>query len=287
MSDLDSYELNERSPGDPDMGDEEPPTEGEDVAGRRRVLIAIAACVLLVVVAGWWWWSRRDVAPEIAASPEQAAQAVVEPELEPEEEPSEPFAVPELDASDVVVRELAAALSANPEFAAWLINEDLVRRFVVAVDNIAEGQTPRAHLGFMAPKSGFRTWEAEGKLHISPTSFRRYDPVTEAFVSIDTKGAIGLFRRLEPLAQEAYRELGYPQQSFEDAVRRAAGMVLETPLTDGPIELEAAVRSYRFADPGLEALDPVQKQLLRFGPRNLEKIQTKVRALLQELDADS
>lgn len=282
MSDLDDFELNEQAP---DLDVESQTQSPDESGGRRRLAIVVAILVVLVAVVGGWLWSRQSRVEPLAESAEGAVEQIVEPPSVEMEEEAEPIDLPELDASDIVVRELAAALSAHPEFAAWLVNDELVRRFVVAADNIAEGETPRVHLGFMAPESGFRTWESEGGLHVSPTSYRRYDPITEAFISLDSEGSIELYRQLEPLAQQAYRDLGYPERRFEDVVRAAAQVVLDTPRTTGPVKLEAAVRSYRFADPRLEELAPVQKQLLRFGPRNLTKIQEKVQALLDALDS--
>ena len=282
MSDLDEFELNEQAS---DV-DSEPMTQSpDDGAERRRLVIAVAIVVVLVAVVGGWLWSRKARIEPVAEVAEEAVEQTAEPSSGEMAVEAEPIDLPDLDASDIVVRELAAALSSHPEFAAWLVNDELVRRFVVAADNIAEGETPRVHLGFMAPKSGFRTWESEGGLHVSPTSYRRYDPITEAFISLDSEGSIELYRQLEPLAQQAYRDLGYPDRSFEDVVRAAAKVVLDTPRTSGPVKLEPAVRSYKFADPGLEELAPVQKQLLRFGPRNLTKIQDKVQALLNALDS--
>ncbi len=39
------------------------------------------------------------------------------------------------------------------------------------------------------------------------------------------------------------------------------------------------VKTYRYVDPKLEALSPAQKQLLRMGPENAQKIQAKLREL--------
>jgi hypothetical protein len=284
MSDLDNFELNEPPPSHHD----EPSLSPDDKTGRRRrtlIVIVVLLIILAAVIAGWMWSRRTPSGSEVDAVAEEPAVQAEDALLEDTAEEVPPLELPSLDASDVLVRELAAALSANPQFASWLVNEDLVRRFVVAVDNIAEGESPRVHLGFMAPKSAFKAWESDGSLHVSPTSYRRYDAITEAFVSLDSQGSIELYRRLEPLVREAYRDLGYPQRSFEDVLRRAAEVVLDTPQITGPVELEAAVRSYRFADPQFEGLDPIQKQLLRFGPRNLGRIQAKVRALVLAMDA--
>ena len=60
-----------------------------------------------------------------------------------------------LRTSDAVVRELVSELSANPTLAAWLANEDLIRRFVAAVDNVANGISPTTQLDFMRPEGSF------------------------------------------------------------------------------------------------------------------------------------
>ena len=43
------------------------------------------------------------------------------------------------------------------------------------------------------------------------------------------------------------------------------------------------VSTYRFADPALEALGPVEKHLLRLGPANARAVQAKLRLLRASL----
>ena len=58
----------------------------------------------------------------------------------------EEIALPSLDESDSLVRNLVAALTSHPAFAAWLIPDQLVRTFVLVVDNVADGNNPAARL---------------------------------------------------------------------------------------------------------------------------------------------
>jgi hypothetical protein len=48
--------------------------------------------------------------------------------------------------------------------------------------------------------------------------------------------------------------------------------VLATPDLEGDIEVVQPKVYYQFADPNLESLKPLQKQLLRMGPQNLARI---------------
>ena len=72
------------------------------------------------------------------------------------------------------------------------MTEDLVRRFVVVVENIAEGETPRTHLGFMAPKDTFKSSRREDGIFLDPSGYRRYDTLTEVFSSLDSEGTAEL-----------------------------------------------------------------------------------------------
>ncbi|MDH3254998.1 MAG: DUF3014 domain-containing protein [Acidobacteriota bacterium] len=281
MKELDKYELS----GDTRSPDLEPPQDAVAGRGRWWIFVVVAIVALLTVAAGLFW-SRRSEPLDAAegADARPIASGVRSPGGLDAEQERQAEDLPALDASDELVRELARALSANPKLASWLVTDDIVRRFVVAVDNIGEGETPRAQLGFMAPPGSFRTSEQQGRTFIDPAGYRRYDVVAEVFSSLDTEGTVDLYRRLEPLIAQAYEDLGYPERRFDDALRRAARVVLDAPSVTGAIELEPAVRSFRFADERLENLDPVHKQLLRLGPQNLAKIQAKTKALLEVLE---
>jgi hypothetical protein len=192
--------------------------------------------------------------------------------------PPPPLILPELDESDEFVRPLVQALSSHPRIAAWLVNEGLVRRFVVVVDNVARGDSPSRHLPFLAPEGRFEVEEVAGKTVISEASRRRYDLLAAAIASLDTTGSVRLYRDLSPLFEEAYDELGNPD-TFEDALAAAIDRVLAVEVPDGEIAVAEGIESWTFAEARLERLGPVAKQLLRMGPDNAREIQGKLRTI--------
>jgi len=67
-------------------------------------------------------------------------------------------------------------------------------------------------------------------------------------------------------------------------LRAAIKEVLDTPEPgSGQIELQRVSLVYQFADPKLEALPPLQKQLLRMGPENSRRVKAYLRELAAAL----
>ncbi|MCG8589748.1 MAG: DUF3014 domain-containing protein [Proteobacteria bacterium] len=265
-------------------------------AARRRYL---AAAVLLgaAAVAGWSWWEQRtEPLPEVAAAPlpiQGATASASAPDRAPPRT-STPPAVAAAPREAETVAAVAATLPALDESDGWVRREllalwpdsilevpaaDLIRRFAVSVDNIADGGTPRKHLAFLAPKQRFRAVEREGRLYIDPASYARYDRLADAVAGLDVEAWWAGYRQAEPLVRQAHRELGYPDGDFDARLRTAVDLLLEVEPPSGPVELRRRALRYEFADSQLEWLAPAQKQLLRMGPRNARKIQAKLREL--------
>ncbi len=261
---------------EPRIDDPEPPDSF--AAKRRRSLWPwlIAAVLLVAAVLAWWLWSQRH--QQGAEPPPAAAEPTAQSEP-PAPEPEPPFELPALAQSDEIVARLVGALSAHPELTRWLAHEALIERFVAATDNIAEGRSPRSHFEFAAPKKGFRTVERGGELTIDPSSYQRYDTIAAIIRSLDTTGSVQLIGQLEPLFDQAYADLGYPQGNFRATLIEAIDALLAVPVRETPIELKAKITSYEFSDPKLEKLTAAQKHLLRMGPNNIQGIQAKLREL--------
>jgi len=200
---------------------------------------------------------------------------------------SERLAGTTLKTSDVIVRELVSELSANPKLAAWLANEDLVRRFVAATDNTANGISPTSQLDFMRPKGKFQVVEQGDEITIDPKSFDRYDLATQVFVSLDTEGTVALYRELEPLIDDAYAEISPPGSRFSDRLDAAIDELLEVTPPSGHPELRRKVVTYVYVDESLEGLSGAQRQLLRMGPENVLLIKAKLRDLKAGLQSNS
>lgn len=247
---------------------------------QKKVLAAGIVFVLLIAAAAvvyyFFIYSKPQKTEE--TEPVVQEQPVVEETIQAEEEAIEPLDVP-LEESDAIVRELAGELSAHPEMAIWLMSDELIRKFVAAVDNIANGASPGPHIDFFEPEGGFQVVEEAGDTFIDPESYERYDLVAEVFASLDPKGCVTLYKKLKPAIQEAYRELGYPEKDFDGTLRKAITVLLRVPVVEGDIRLEKHVVTYALADPELESLNAAQKHLLRMGPGNVRVIQEKLREI--------
>jgi hypothetical protein len=255
--------------------------------GNRTIIgIFVALVVIIAGVVGWWLLTRDKV-----DAPEETALAVIptsvpEPTPSLEERLSEKLSGTTLNTSDTIVRELVSALSSNPKLAAWLVNEDLIRRFTASVNNIASGISPRDQLEFLRPKEGFEVDEnSDGSLVIDSRSFDRYNLVAETFVSLDTAGTVALYRELKPLIDDAYAEIGPPGKSFDDRLDAAFDQLLVVPVIEEPMQVNRLIVTYAWSDDELEAMSSVQRHFLRMGPKNVARIQEKLGRLRAALAA--
>ena len=256
------------------------PRRRRALRGRSRgVILAVVVLVLLGVGAWLWLRSRSGSGPAAADGKAATAQAS---SAAAREGPSD--SLPSPAASDSLVRAWMEGLSSHPRLAEWLATDDLVRRFVRAVVSVALGRSPHSELEFMGPDEAFRVRRAGDTVFVDPDSYHRYDGVAETFTALDTGAAARLYGRLRPLFQEAYRDLGYGEGSFDAEMARAVEELEAVPVPDGPVELlpKGGTR-YAFADPRLERLDPAQKQLLRMGPGNVRRVQGKLEDLAEAL----
>jgi hypothetical protein len=265
---------------------EPPPWQERRDRGIWPWLIVILILALIgAAVAYFLYWRPRAVppgaeapaGPELGATPEQLREPREEPLL---------GAVPQLDASDDWVRQQAEAVSDDALLARALRGEDLIRRLVVSAINAAEGVSPRRNFPALRLDAPFAPDMEGDNAFLGPSSYRRYDRLATLADSLDAAAIAGSYRLARPLLNAAFAEQGYPGQSFDGMVRQALAQVEATPEPSGPVALERGVRSWRFVDPQLEALSPLQKQLLRMGPRNRQIVEARLRQIVQRLDLE-
>jgi hypothetical protein len=216
--------------------------------------------------------------------PARAPIAAASPRASPANEPlpslggtGERMTLPPLDASDTLVRTLVQALTASPAIMAWLPTNGLIRNFTVVVANIADGATPARHLTVLRPSSAFRIVGRDANASVDPRSYDRYAVFADAIASVDPVAAARLYGTLKPRIEEAHRDLGAPDQSFDRTLERAIVALLDTPVVDGAVRLKPKGIGYAYADERLERLTDAQKQLLRMGPRNVRLIKARLR----------
>ena len=250
-----------------------------------RIAGGVGAVVVLAIAGFFLFGPEGDDATEpssVAAIDERPPPTDPPPALPPQ--PDEELLLPPLDESDSLIRELATALARHPGWLAWLATDNLIRTFVVVVDNVAEGTNPAQHVPFMRTEQRFEVEEADGQLRIADASFRRYDGLTAIVDALDVSGSARLYAQLLPLMDEAYTELGAPPDvTFHGTFQRAVARLLETPVIEGRTAVAERDPFFVYTDPALENLSPATKQLMGVGPENLRTIQAKVRDIAEAI----
>jgi DUF3014 family protein len=259
----------------PDVSDYQLFKSTEPPPSRSRTGLWVAVVVILVAAIAalfYVYWHRRSAPAPVAAHTETPARPP-----RPLGGDADAIALPPLNESDPLVRELVKKISSNPRLAAWLATEDLIRDFTIGVANVAQGNSAARQLTVLRPSSNFRVIKRGNDIAIDPRSYARYDTLAAAAASMDPAGSARLYATLKPRIEEAARELG--DSSFDRTLERALVQLLSTPAVNDPILLQSKGLGFGFADPKLENLTAAQKHLLRTGPRNAATIQSALRAI--------
>jgi hypothetical protein len=277
-------------------------------ASRKTTWVVVSLIVLAVIAAIVWWWlpASEDKKPQtetVEVDQQQSTEVAVEsydeetaepePELElepiptepeaapePQEPEPEPIALPELDESTpTVLQNLdSAEINIRP-----LKSSQLIRDAVVLMDNISNGSIVRERTIVQRPDGRFKVLEVDGELYIDESSYHRYDALVDWFVSLEADILVENYELFKPLVQEAYAEIGYPESDFDNTLLDAIEVALDTPVPDGLVQVEDDSVMYTFADDSYESLPAAQKQLLRMGPDNIQRVKDKLREIRRAL----
>ena len=256
--------------------------DSEDSFWKRTVLYS--AIAVAVVAAGgaiyYFEFMKKAVTP--VAPP--TAQAPVAPPAEPEKEhhpiastPDKPL--PKLNDSDSDMTAALTGVFGKSPLDRMLVPEMVIRHIVVTVDNlprnkVAEQMRPLKSVG------GEAVVATSGDTTVLTTeNAARYAAVMKLVEGTDIKQAGALYIRYYPLFQQAYEDLGYPGQYFNDRLVEVIDHLLQTPDPHGPIQLKLGKVFYEYADPALEARSAGQKLLMRMGPQNEVIIKGKLKEL--------
>ena len=225
--------------------------------------------------------------PEIASLPEEIELVELEPEPEPEPSDDEDInlvELPSLTDSDSFVFENLRTLQNGLAVIERLADDQIVRKFVVFVENISRGEFPQTGLPYKALGQEMPVSEIDENLFVmEQVAHSRFDQVVEVFVETDTDSAVTIYRMLSPLFQQAYAEIGFRNVSFDETLRSAISRVLQTDNKQGPYQLVKPSVMYLYADSSIENLAEVHKQLLRIGPDNTSVLKAKLREFLTQL----
>ena len=223
---------------------------------------------------------------EVVPEPEPAPEPAVEPtEIAESAQTEPPEVLPNLNSSDPYVRQRLASMELGASLLRLMVSDEIIRKFVVFAHNVAEGDLPQLEYPLRRVQPEFMVRELDENLYeLDPASYRRYNTLVDTLVAVEPGQAMQLYDSLQPLFQEAYQELGY-QGSFAQVLVQAIDQILAARPLEGPFQLIKPSVMYVFAESELEALSPVEKQLLRMGPENAAKLQSRLPAYRERLQA--
>lgn len=231
-----------------------------------------------------------SVAPEVVtASSLPAAQAPIE-EYQPPTEVIEVEPLPALNESDANI--LSALQQLRGEgLIELLVPQELVRKFVLAVNNLSEGKVIHEYRPVISPPPPFiadkSTVMIEGEAveqeRQSSNNFQRYETYVTTLALIDSDAAMAVYRRFYPLLEEAFRELGLKKPNFHSVMIAAIDNILAAPDAQGDLQLVRPKVFYQYADPALEQLPQTHKLMLRMGPENARSVKASLRQLRARL----
>ena len=222
--------------------------------------------------------------PEIATLPEEVEQVELAPELELNEDETNLIELPALTDSDPFVFETLQTLQNGMALVNALAEDQIVRKFVVFVENISRGEFPQTGLPYKGLGQEMPVSEIDDNLFVmDQVAHSRFDQVVSTFVETDTDSAVIIYQMLLPLFQQAYAEIGFRNVSFDETLRAAINNVLRTTNMEGPYQLVKPSVMYLYADSSVENLAEVHKQLLRIGPDNTSALKAKLREFLTKL----
>ena len=222
--------------------------------------------------------STSTIDPPKPTPPPPDEPVIVEP---PDElttpDPTPATVLPPLNSSDSFVSAELQALTGGGGLLRFLAPEELIRSFVVFVHNVGVGELPQTNLPYRHLEAEMPVHTLDDKLfEMDAAAHRRFDQIISAFMALDTAQSLALYRTLTPLFQEASSELG-DRRNFDDLLKQAIDRVLTTELPSGPFQLVKPSVMYLYADAGTEDLTAIEKQLIRLGPRNTDRLKGKLR----------
>jgi hypothetical protein len=134
-----------------------------------------------------------------AVDPETTAPgAAVEPPPEAAPE-AEVVQLPGLNESDGFIRERLQRFANGAALLGMLADEQLVRRFVVLVDNVSRGNLPQNNLPYQTFSSDLPVRSIDDNLfEMTEAGYRRFDRVITTLDAVDVDQAMALYRLAAP-----------------------------------------------------------------------------------------
>ena len=242
---------------------------------------------------------EREPPPEVTA-PEATEPAIAEPLPESEPLAGEP-ALPALaESDDEALRSLSEVVDGTTPVERYVVEEDVIARIVATVDALDGKQVPEAIQAVQGPGGAFEATPDDQpdevilndlgdpvpQFQLNPANYRRYTPYVAMLESVNADGLARAYRAYQPLFEEAFDQLGYPDSDFEERLLKVIDDALAAPESERPLQLIKPEAYFLFADEDLETLNAAQKVMLRMGPDNAARVKAKLAEIRAALAAD-
>ncbi|MDF2464424.1 MAG: hypothetical protein K0Q43_2659 [Ramlibacter sp.] len=265
------------------------------MTGKSKALIAVAVVAAIGVAV--WWRSERVVPPAGTAPPQEVAPPAPVAKEPASSEPSVQHPVETSPAAPLAAADLTTALVelfGRRAVASFVQTDDFPRRVAATVDNLGRAHAPATMWPVNSTPGKFTVEESNGATTIARENSARYTPFVLLVETVDVGRAVSLYKRMYPLLQQAYEELGFPKRYFNDRLVEIIDVLLATPAADYPlavqlVEVKGPIPSlrpwvrYEFVDSSLESLTAGQKILLRVGPVNQRRLKSKLTEIRQAI----
>jgi hypothetical protein len=285
---------------------ERPPQPPEPkVAGPLAWLVGAAVIALLAGIAYWWYATHHAKPVAQAVEPEERAQASTaetaaevarkaEPpvrypiervaEAQGGTDPLQPaggsaLPLPGLDESDAAVLGALDAVIDARTLREVIVPTEIVRRFVVTIDNLPREIVPGRLRAMRAAPGGFAIARTDGRTTQAAENAGRYTVAVGLATSVDLRRLVAIYVKFYPLLQQEYRALGYPNSHFNDRVVEAIDDLLAAPEPREPPALVQPKVLFQYADPALESLSAGQKMMIRMGPAHAQRVKARLKEL--------
>ena len=246
---------------------------------------AAAAVLVGAAVLYYYYYARETVTVPVAAhqahapAPPPSEPAIEHPVPPPPAQGASQPPLPALNDSDPAIHSALMSLPGSAALEKFIVPQNLIRHAVATTDNLPRKKVAVELRPIVATPGQFAVAGTADHMTLSPDNFKRYGPFIDLVKSTDMKQAASVYFHFYPLFQQAYENLGYPTQYFNDRVIEVIDDLLMTPDVKGPIGLTQPNVMYQYADPTLEGLSAGQKVLVRIGPDNEAAVKAKLREL--------
>ncbi len=298
--------------------DERPPvsTDTAEQAPRpariRRGWLSGSALILIAAAGIWYWQSQRAADPvgvpqaalpgdaellpdrqatgtsALADAPERDPSKTPSAEIEasaPNPVPDPETPLPALAESDTAALAALTEAGAGQALIALLVDESLLTRLVVTVDNLPARRFGLRQRVLRKVDGAFVTEGSGEVLMISKANAARYEPLVGAVTALSAEALVIAYHRFYPLLQEAYVGLGYRDRQFHTRVIEVIDHLLAAEPAAQPVRLVQPKVFFRYAEAALEGASVGHRALFRLEPAQMARLQAWLKAVRAALVA--